>query len=110
MNLASIQTSIYRRTQTSATTFSNADMIVAINAANERVHSLIRPYLDNFKPTAWTTSDLSTGTAEPKFDAMFHDLIPLWVAFERAAEREQPTADGFQYQIEAKEKELLLFY
>lgn len=108
--LADIQNSIFRRTQTNATSFPAADMVLGINSAAERVHSLIRKYLDNFRPTAWTTSDLSTGTAEPKFDALFHDLIALWPSYQRAVERNLPSAAGFFADIQRLEDELNSFY
>ena len=110
MTLADIKNSIFRRTQTNATSFPAADMVLAINSAAERVHSLIRKHLDNFRPTAWTTTDLSTGTAEPKFDALFHDLIALWPSYQRAVERNLPSASGFMSDILRLEDELEEFY
>jgi len=110
MTLSDIKASIFRRTQTNATSFPAADMILGINAGAERVHSLIRKYLDNFRPTAWTTSDLSTGTAEPKFDSLFHDYISLWASYERAVERNMPSASSFFNDILRIEKELVSFY
>lgn len=110
MTLADIKNSVYRRTQTNSTSFPNADMVIALNAANERVHSLIRKWIDNFRPTAWTTSDLTTGTAEPKFDALFHDLVPLIASYDRAVERNLPSAAGFLADIQRKEAELNEWY
>lgn len=110
MTLSDIKNSIFRRTQTNATTFPAADMVLAINSAAERVHSLIRRHLDNFRPTSWTSSDLSTGTAEPKFDALFHDLIALWPSYQRAVERNLPSAAGFLMDIQRLEKEIVTFY
>ncbi len=110
MTLLQIQNSIFRRTQTNATSFPAADQIADINAANEKVHAKIRKYLDNFRPTAWTTSDLTTGTAVPLFDANFHDLIPLYVAYDRAIERNLPSAKGFQERIQDLERDLEEWY
>lgn len=110
MTLADIKNSIFRRTHTDANTFTAADMILDLNSANERVHSRIRKYIDNFRPTAWTTTDLSTGTATPKFDANFHDIIPLYVSYNRAVEMEQPNAGAFLQDIQRLEKEIDLWY
>lgn len=111
MTLTDIKNSIYRRTGTDSQSFPDADMVIAINNANERVHTLIRKYLDNFRPTPWTTADLSTGTATPKFDANYHDLIPLWVDYQNAVDKGQRSkASMLLAEIEAKERELQLFY
>lgn len=110
MTLSDIKNSIFRRTQTNATSFPAADMVLDLNSANERVHSKIRKYLDNFRPTAWTSSDLTTGTAVPTFDANFHDLIPLYISYDRAVERNLPTVTGFLERIRDLEKELEQFY
>lgn len=110
MTLSDIKNSVYRRTGSNVDSFSAAEMLIAVNGANERVHSLIRKYLDNFRPTDWTSSDLSTGTATPKFDALFHDLIPLYVSYDRAVEKVLPSAAGFLADIQRKERELEEFY
>lgn len=110
MTLSDIKSSIFRRTQTSAVSFPAADMVLDLNSANERVCGKIRKYLDNFRPTAWTASDLTTGTAVPVFDANFHDLIPLYVSYDRAIERNLPAAPGFLERIRDLERELEEWY
>lgn len=110
MTLADIQNSIYRRTHTNSTTFTNADMLLAINRAYERVNALIRKRVDNYRPTLFTSSDLTTGTASPKFDTLWHDLIALWPSYEFAIENGMASAAGFLQQILMKEKELEEWY
>lgn len=110
MTLETIKSSIFRRTHTDASSFSAADMVIDLNAANEKVHSRIRKYLDNFRPTAWTTTDLSTGTATPKFDANFHDIISLYVSYNRAVELLLPNAQNFLLDITRLEKEIDEWY
>lgn len=110
MTLADIQNSIYFRTQTSSTQFSNANMLLSLNNSYERVNAIIRTWLHNYYPTLWTSGDLSTGTATPKFDSLFHDLIPLWVSFEYAVAKGLPTVNQFVSQIQAKENELRDWY
>ena len=108
MTLATIQTYIYNRTKTNATSFPNASMVVFINTANERVLSQIRGYKDTFYPTAWSSSDLSTGTAVPVFDSMFHELIPLWVTHQFTSDNKLRSAVAEE--IRSKEQALMTFY
>lgn len=110
MNLANIQSYIFRRVRATANTFPASDQVIALNNANEHIHSLIRQWTDLFLPTAWTTSDLSTGTAVPLFDANFHELIGLWVCYDYASENLLPNANSFLIKIQIKERQLLLFY
>lgn len=110
MTIGNIVTSIYRRTQTNATSFPAADMLIDMNAAYERVNSLIRKWVDNYHPTAFTSGDVSTGTLVPAFDSLFHDLIPLYVSYDRAVERNLPSVNGFLADIQRKEKELEEWY
>jgi hypothetical protein len=86
MTLAQIQSNYFRRTHTEGNSFPAADQVIALNNANEYALSLIQDKTDNFIPTAWTTSDLTTGTATPVFDSRFHEIIPLHVAWERSIE------------------------
>lgn len=111
MTLGNFANHIYKRTKTNSANWgsSGADMVIALNNANERALSLIRGRSDNFYPTAWTTSDLSTGTATPVFDSLFHELIPLWVSFQYLTDNEKPTGNIWA-EIQTKEAELKLFY
>ena len=110
MTLAQLQAYYFRRTYTNATNFPAADQVIALNVAADRVHSKIRVYLDTFYPTAWTTGDLSTGTATPKFDTSFHELVGLWVCFDWASEKSMKNATGFASKIATLEQELDRFY
>jgi len=110
MTLADIKNSIFRRTQTNATSFTAADMVLALNEADNRINARVRKYLDNYHPTAWTTSDLSTGTAVPKVDSMFHELYPLYCSIDRATERSLPSVSGMLMRITDLEKQIDEFY
>lgn len=110
MTLADIQTIIYRNTLTNSTSYPNATMVIDLNAAAGRVNARIKKFLDNFRPTAWSASDLSTGTAEPKFDADFHELIPLYVSLSRANARKLPGYNGWLERTRDLENQLEDFY
>lgn len=110
MTLAQIQSRYYRRTKTNATSFPAADQVIALNNANEYALSLIRDYTDNFVPTAWTTSDLSTGTATPIFDSYYHQIIPIHVEWEWAVENSQNKAVALERQLLRTSEELKRWY
>ena len=110
MTLADLKNYIFRRTKTNATSFAAADMVIALNNANERVLSIIRNWTDVFLPTAWTTSDLSTGTATPIFDADFHELVGLWPSYQYTVDAGLENAVGIFREIQLKEATLLSFY
>ncbi|WP_295133376.1 hypothetical protein [uncultured Reyranella sp.] len=85
-------------------------MLIALNASYEYYTAIIRRKLDNYRPTLWTSGDLSTGTAEPKFDSLFHDLIPLRVILEYAGEGVIPSINAFRAELTEKEKQFTDFY
>jgi hypothetical protein len=110
MNLAALARVTRRRTNTNSVNFSDADMADALTGANELVHSRIRKYLDNFRPTAWTSSDVSTGTLTPLFDANFHDLVSLYASLDKAGEKVLPSYQSVLNRIQMIEHELDEFY
>lgn len=112
MNLAAFARHIYRRTKTNSSSWgtSSADMIDALNNANEHCLGLIRGRSDNFYPTAWDGTAFAAGTATPVFDSLFHELIPLWIEFQYASDNELPNASALWGEIELKEAEMLRFY
>lgn len=61
-------------------------------------------------PAEFTSGDVSTGTKQPGFNSLFHDLIPLWVAYDYSVANGLPSATGFYNAIQVKEKELVDFY
>lgn len=61
-------------------------------------------------PAVFTTGEVSTGTKIPGFNSLYHDLIPLWVAYNYAISNGLPTANGFLAAIERQEKQLVLDY
>lgn len=110
MTLADIKNYIFRRTKTTATAFLAADMVIAINNALERTESIIRMWNSTYDATRYTTSDLSTGTAVPKFKSTFHELLGLWPSYQYAIENGMPSANGFADEIKLKEEELKRWY
>jgi hypothetical protein len=110
MNLSDIKAQIFKDTVTNATSYPAADMIIDINNAANRVHAKIRKYLDDFRPTTWTTADLATGTATPSFDPEFHELIPLYVDVTRANGRALPGLPGWLERIHDLEDDLGKWY
>lgn len=112
MDLAAIKNHIYKNTKTTSTDWgtSLADMVIAANNANEEVLALIRGRSDNFYPTDWTTSDFSTGTAVPKFDALFHELVPLIVEHGYWLTNDPKIAVGIERKINTLKQGLTRFY
>lgn len=61
-------------------------------------------------PFLFTSADLLAGSKSPGFASLFHDLIPMWVAYNYAIENGLDTANGFLAAIELKEQQLNDFY
>ena len=110
MTLADMKNYVYKRTGTSANSFSATNMLIALNNGYERVNTLMRKWIDNYRPTLWSSGDLSTGTATPVVDSLFHELIPLWASYQHAADKVLPNANALRQEIADKEKELEEFY
>lgn len=99
MTLADIKNHIFKGTKTNSsawgTTFS--DMAIAINNWQSYVDAIIRPYNSEYVSTDVTGSDISTGTAVPKFNKKFHEIIPLGVEMDYLGENVQK-ASGMKAQ------------
>ncbi len=61
-------------------------------------------------PVLFTSAEVTTGTKQPGFNSLYHDLIPLWVAYNYALDNTQPTANGYLTEIIRKEEALKLEY
>lgn len=61
-------------------------------------------------PALFTSAEVATGTKQPGFNSLYHDLVPLWVAYNYALDNEISTANGYFSSIQAKEKQLVLDY
>jgi hypothetical protein len=61
-------------------------------------------------PALYTSGELSTGTKQPGFNSLFHDLIPLHVSYEYALANGQNMANGLLTLIQQKEQALNDFY
>lgn len=61
-------------------------------------------------PALYTSGELSTGTKQPGFNSLFHDLIPLHVSYEYAVANGQPSANQLFAAIQAKEQAINDFY
>lgn len=109
-SITDIVNSIYRRTKTNSTSFPAADMLIAINAAQNKVNSVIRRFVDNYRPTDFTSAEVTTGTRVPVLDAEFHEAIPVWVSWQYAVENNLPTANGLLNEYLIIEKEIIRFY
>lgn len=57
-------------------------------------------------PILFTSSDLSTGTALPGFNSLYHDLIALWASFDYAIANGLSNANQIFAEIDRKEKAL----
>lgn len=58
-------------------------------------------------PVAFVTTDT---TKTPGFNSLFHDLIPLWCAFDYASVNDTKNAEQLFRTIQIKEQELITFY
>ena len=106
MTTTQLATYIRRRTKTNTVNFTDANVIIALNNGYERVNTLIRKWIDNYRPTLFTALDSTV----PVCDSLFHELIGLWAAYQYAVENALPSANGFRQEIADKEKELEEFY
>lgn len=110
MNLSAIKAHIFKRTKTNATSYPASDMITDINNGRVRGESIIRTFLDIYTTTDWTTGDLSTGTAVPPFDPLFHELVPLWAEYDYFLDNDADKAAKLLPKITALEGEMRKFY
>lgn len=110
MNLAEFKTYIYKRAREDANSYPAANNVVDLNNANRWALSLIRDYTDNFLPTDWTTSDLSTGAATPVFDSNFHEIIPLRVSYQLCKDADRANANSLFQELQIMENQLKLYY
>ena len=110
MTLSDIQNYVFRRTKTNVTSFPVADMAIGLNAGLERVEGLIREYVSNYDATRFTGANITTGTATPKFNSRYHEIIPLWICYQWAVDNEKANARGILTEIQIKEQEMVEFY
>jgi len=61
-------------------------------------------------PDDFTSGQVTTGTKVPGFNSLYHDLIPLWVAYDYAISNGLSTANGFLNEIQRKEAQLIKDY
>lgn len=61
-------------------------------------------------PAEFTSGEVTTGTKKPGFNSLYHDLIPLWVAYNYAIDNGLPSAAGFLSEIQRKEAEIPIDY
>lgn len=90
--------------------FPVATMVYHINSAYNRVNSVIRRHIDNYRPTLYSSSDITTGTAVPVLDLDFHEMIAIWASYEYAIEKGLPNAQLLLQEYSLMEKELDTFY
>lgn len=61
-------------------------------------------------PFEFTSGEVTTGTKQPGFNSLYHDLIPLWVAYSFFLINDQSMCQRIMDQIVRLEKALLLDY
>jgi hypothetical protein len=57
-------------------------------------------------PALYTSGEVTTGTKQPGFNSLYHDLIPIWVSYEYAFANGMNTANKFLEEINRKEEAL----
>ena len=110
MTLAELKSYVFRRARTNATNYAAADMVVDLNNANTSALALIRGLTDNFLPTAWTTSDLSTGTVTPIFDSNFHEIVGLRCSYQFVVDNDLTNASALFTELQVMERRMETFY
>lgn len=61
-------------------------------------------------PDEFTSGQVSSGTKAPGFNSLYHDLIPLWVAYDYAIANGLASANGFLAEIQRKEAQIVKDY
>lgn len=110
MTLADIKNHVYRATKTNSTSFAAADMLIAVNNAIEYVESVIRPFVSEYDFTRFTSGDLSTGTAVPKFRSLFHEIIALWIELDYAGENVLQSKNPKAQKLALIERNMRMWY
>lgn len=61
-------------------------------------------------PDEFTSGQVTAGVKSPGFNSLYHDLIPLWVAYDYAISNGLPVAGGFFAEIQRKEDQIVRDY
>lgn len=61
-------------------------------------------------PDLFTSADMTAGDTEPGFNSLFHELLPLYVAYDYAIANAQPSANGLFNTLMERERRLVEFY
>ncbi len=85
-------------------------MVVDLNSSNRSALALIRGLTDNFLPTDWTTGDLSTGTLTPIFDSNLHEIIPVRLCYQYAADNNFPNKKDLLNDLNTLKQQMVSFY
>lgn len=83
-----------------------ANSVILYPTPNYSLSAALKLYFTR-GPVAFETSDT---TKQPGFNSLFHDLVPLKVAYDYAVANGLPTAQGFMSNILKREKDLEDFY
>lgn len=57
-------------------------------------------------PASFSSAEVTTGTKQPGFNSLYHDLIPLWVAYNYAISNSLQNANLLMAEIQRKEAAL----
>lgn len=61
-------------------------------------------------PLLFTSAEVTTGTKVPGFNSLYHDIIPLWVAYDYAMSRGKENAGQLRTEIQIREEAMTLDY
>lgn len=61
-------------------------------------------------PAYYSSGDVSTGTKQPGFNSLYHELIPLWVCYDYWLVNDKTQVSGFFTKIQLLESELKMDY
>ena len=61
-------------------------------------------------PDEFTSGQVTSGTKVPGFNSLYHDIIPLWVAYDYAIANGMSSATGYLAEIERKEAQMIQDY
>src|SRR3990167_7785176 len=106
MTLTQLAAYVRWRTRTNSTNFSDTNMLISLNSAQDHVNNLMRKWLDLYHPTAFS----AIGSTVPVLDVNFHELLGVIAASQYAADNQLPMAGDRKVEVQEKQRELEEFY
>ncbi len=112
MTLGNIRDHIYRATKTNSSGWGSSlsDMAIALNSWQNYVDAIMRAFNSEYASTAFSGSDISTGTIVPKFNVKYHEILPLGVELDYAGENALTSQNNKAMRFRMLESEMRRWY